>query len=238
MMDIKEGLNAISKYFKELPSELKIILPIIFIAIILLIVKVLPTFSGIAPFIAGFITAIFAEPIRKKLFKPKLKISFGDTLDYLTETPETGGGRTIDTYYIRAKVTNEKKIIARSCKVFLINIEEKDEYGKFLSTIYCDSIQLAWSCQDYTKGEQWQGIDLAKGVNQYVDLITTRSINESFDPQLKVKPLRYLDLFRKSGAYRFTIQVCGSDADPEIIKLVFEWNGVWNKFKIYEDKSV
>lgn len=186
----------------------------------------------IIPFLAGFLTAIFAEPIRQLIFRPELKLDFGDSQDYLSLTPEElADRRRIRAYYIRIKVTNEKRIVAKDCKAYLVNIEKSDQFANFKPTVYCDSIPLAWSCQN--KGEQYRGIDINKGFNQFLDIVTTREIADFFDPQIKLKPFRYEDIFKDRGRFRFTIQVTAANADPKTLQLIFEWTGVWDKFKVY-----
>lgn len=182
-------------------------------------------------YLAGFATAIFAEPIRQMIFKPDLQVGFGQSQDYLSHTPEIFNNMEMEAYYIRVRVTNKSRYIAKDCRAYLINIEKKNENDKFSPTIYCDSIQLAWSCQ--AKGEQYRAIDIAKDVNQYIDVIVTRSITDEFDSPILVKPFRYFSLFREKGIFRVTIQVAASGVSPETIKLVFEWKGDWKNFKVY-----
>jgi hypothetical protein len=180
--------------------------------------------------LVGFFIAVFAEPLRQKLFKPDLDVEFVNSPDYVALTPEN---RNCKAYYIRVKVSNRKRILARDCRAYLINIEKKDEKGKCLPTIYCDSIPLAWSLQKL--GEQYSGIDIAKDVNQFVDIIkTTKTRNDanSFYPQIMVTPFRYENLFGETGTFRFTIQVSAANADPKNIKLIFDWEGVWDDFKV------
>ena len=195
--------------------------------------KIASVLPHILAFLVGFATAIFAEPIRRRIFRPKLDVTFGDSLDYQTLTPELVGDITTQSYYFRIRVTNKKSFVARSCKAYLISIEKKGDNGRFVGTIYCDSIQLAWSCQ--LPNERFRGIDIAKGVNQYVDLIGTRKGSDMLHPQLLVTPFRYSDLFKEKGTYRYAIQVCAADTNPEVIRLIFEWNGVWDDFRIYQE---
>jgi hypothetical protein len=213
---------------------------------VVILEKVLPQ---AIPFLAGFFTAIFAEPIRRGLFKPNLKLDFNNNSDYVALTPErvTLNNNTIEAkaYYIRIKVTNTRRIAAKECKAYLVNIEKLDSDGHFKSTIYCDSISLAWSCQNM--GEQHAGIDINKGVNQYADVITTRHLISPGEvmypglksthpepdilyPQIKLLPFRYEKIFKEQGTFRFTIQVTSANADPKTIRLILEWKGVWDQF--------
>jgi len=178
---------------------------------------------------SGAAIAIFAEPVRRFFFKPKLNLEFTGKEDCLSKTIEArNGAKVADAFYIKLKVTNTSSIIAKDCRAYLINIEKQNEDSKFGPTIYSDSIQLAWSCQGAM--DRWRGIDICKGVNQYVDVITTRTNSEEFDPQIMCKPFRYLPLFKETGKFIFTIQVSADGADPKKYKLEFDWKGIWDKF--------
>ncbi|MDD5567613.1 MAG: hypothetical protein PHY88_00125 [Candidatus Omnitrophica bacterium] len=203
-------------------------------------------------FLAGFFTAIFAQPIREMLFKPCLELSFNNTNDFISLTPESGRmeGKPAQfkAYYIRVKVTNNKNITAQNCKAYLVNIEKLNTESIFKSTIYCDSIPLAWSCQNI--GEQYEGININKGVNQFVDIVTTRHLVTEGDifypkmqqpdnsdilyPQIKLLPFRYESIFKEKGTFRFTIQVTSANADPRNIRIVLVWNGKWDKFDVLQ----
>ena len=199
--------------------------------------------------LGGAVIAICAEPVRQILFKPNIELSFDNTNDFVSLTPERGylENKTIEikAYYIKIKVINTKNIAAKDCKAYLVNIEKLDANGKFKPTIYCDSIPLAWSCQNI--GEQYNGININKGVNQFADVIVTRhpvspaeimypdmqsqsAGSDILYPQIKLTPFRYEVIFKERGTFRFTVQVTSSNADPKTIKLILNWTGIWDKF--------
>lgn len=195
--------------------------------------SILVILSNISSFLAGFIVAIFAEPIRQRLFKPKLNLEFskdGGCISKTYEAKSANSSITTEAFYIRIKVTNTSRIIARDCRAYLIDIEKQDEHDKFAPTVYCDSIQLAWSCQG--RRDRYEGIDLSKGVNKYLDVIVTRNTLRKFDPQIMVKPFRYSSIFEETGVFRFTIQASANGADPKIIKLILDWKGIWDDFTV------
>ena len=199
--------------------------------------QILCTFASFLPqlisFTAGFAIAIFAEPVRRFFFKPKLKSEFQQSPYCISKTYDVVNGKVVaDMHYIRVKVTNTSKIIARDCRAYLINIEKKSEKGKFASTCYCDSIQLAWSCQK--EEDSYRGIDISKGVNQYLDVIATKSTSKEFKPLTIVTTNRDRDLFKETGEFLLTIQVSAHGADPKTIKLEFDWNGIWDNFAVRE----
>ena len=129
--------------------------------------------SNITSYILGFATAIFAEPIRQKLFGPKLELHFGDTQEYINILPSEDGSNVLLTY-IRVRVVNVRRAMAKYCKAYLINIERWDDVqNKFVPSGLKDSIQLAFSCK--IEGEEFEGIDLAKGANQFIDVVHSKT---------------------------------------------------------------
>ncbi len=182
------------------------------------------TLDSIGSFFAGFLVAIFAEPIRKRIFSPDLLLDFKNNKDHVSRTnfPDNNFES-----YVRVKVINKKKTLAKDCRAFLINIE-KEENEKFVQTIYADSLQLAWSCQ--TDQMRYSAIDLSYGMNLYCDILKTTSADPSnaasFHPQVCFLPVRYNDehLFYLPGKYRLTIQVTSSNANPIKMYLLLQWN--------------
>jgi hypothetical protein len=191
---------------------------------------VLAMFSNVLSFLAGFAVAVFAEPVRQRLFRPKLSLEFKEDPRHISDTWENFEGKKNRANYIRIEVTNTSIYAARDCKAYLIDIEKQDETGKFVSTVYCDSIQLAWSCQG--ERDRYGGVDIHKGVRQYIDLVVTREGSNIFYPQTMVIPRRYSGLFKQIGLFRFTVQVSAAGADPIRILLLMRWNGAWNDYEV------
>ena len=147
----------------------------------------LPTFlvsliSILSGFILGFLSAIFTDPIKRVLFKPVLKVDFGEGENYRSRTP-TGKEiikpdrsvaieLTSEAFYIRAKVTNKRRIIAKECRAFLINVE-KIVNGKPEPTLYCDSIQLAPNILTEIRKYKASGQDNGKKLHQKASMRKT-----------------------------------------------------------------
>ena len=178
--------------------------------------------------ILGFMAAIFAEPVRRLIYRPSLKLEFDSSEGCNALTPE-GIPSTHKAYYIRVKVTNMKPTIAEHCRAYLVAIDKKDETSnRFVPTIYCDSIQLAWSCRK--EGEAYTATDLSKGLTQFVDLVSTRDDINYYRPAIYFTPFRYMPIFQEQGTFRFTVQVSGGNFNPKLIRVVFDWHGVWDKY--------
>ena len=186
--------------------------------------------------VLGFAAAVFAEPLKQWIYRPKLKLIFDEDPGCKARTPEQaqlqGGPRPVQSTheadYIRVKVINTKPAIAKNCRAYLVAIEKADDSGNFKPTIYGDSIPLPWAC----RGEEAYGpLDLPRGIVQFVDVVSTRSVSKDFKPEIKPIPFRYIDLFREHGKFRFTVQVSGENIKPVSIKVVFNWSGIWDKYE-------
>lgn len=145
-----------------------------------------PVLLSMLSFVLGFVTAVCAEPARQRLFRPVLELNFANTPDCVTKTRTTGGHQAI---YVRLRVENKKSRLAKQCRAYLIKIEIKNNDGEFESTMYTDSIQLAWSCRE--PGMERAPLDLPNGVLQYIDVVATDQASNSFAPQISPFPLRY-----------------------------------------------
>jgi hypothetical protein len=162
--------------------------------------------------VLGFAAAVFAEPLRHWIYRPKLKLSFDEDPDCRARTPEQaqvqGGPRPVQSTheadYIRVKVINTKPSIAKNCRAYLVGVRGEEAYGP---------------------------LDLPRGIVQFVDIVSTRSVSADFKPEIKPIPYRYFDLFRQHGKFRFTVQVSGENVKPVFIKVVFGWSGIWDQYE-------
>ncbi len=188
---------------------------------------VTPLFS----FVLGFVTAVFSEPLRRWLFRPVLRLSFEKNDTCVAHTPVQNGGKEHEAYYIRLKVENTTRPLAKACRAFLIGVEEQGKNGVWIPTIYADSLPLAWSCQE--RREARKPLDLPFGVAQFVDVVATDSLFNNYFVQVAPLPFRYHTLFEiKPKTFRFTVLVAGDGVNPETKQIVFGWKGVWNDFEV------
>jgi len=188
------------------------------------LLRSLPSLVG---FISGFFTALFAEPLRQWLYRPRLSLSFGSSIDFVTKTPESTGGSEHEAFYIRLKVVNSSSRLAKACRAYLVSVEKQVD-GVFAPTIYCDSIQLAWSARG---DEAFAAIDLPHDVPQFVDVVSTRSTSHTFAPAVRLTPFRYKELFEGTGVFRFRVQVSGDGVKPVWGQVILHWDGTWDKFR-------
>jgi hypothetical protein len=176
--------------------------------------------------LGGFFTAVFAEPLRRWLYAPRLALTFGTSSHFLTRTPEIGPNSQYEALYVRVEVVNTRAALAKSCRAYLVNVERKGTSRNFEPTEYCESLQLAWACQGKRK---FDAFDLPRDAPHFVDIISTRPTSTAFALATEVTPLRYIQMLATPGVYRFTIVVSGDGVKPVTIRPAVDWNGVWDQ---------
>jgi len=80
--------------------------------------------------------------------------------------------------------------------------------------------------------EAYSAIDLPRGLSRFVDVVSTRESSGDFRPALQFFLNRDLDLWRRSGEFRFTVLVAGDGIQPKLVKIRFVWTGTWDEFTV------
>jgi hypothetical protein len=179
--------------------------------------------------VIGFLSSVLSEPVRDYFFGPKIQVEFDPKKEgFVTSTCVESSSGVKNAKYIRILVTNEYKRIARQCRAYLVNLESWDpKLKKFVSTIYCDALQLPWSASR----DGHASIDIPKNVHRFVDLISTQE--NKFTPKIHydVELFRYRSLFLASERkYRYTVLITGDNFDPQSICVECEWGNSWDQF--------
>jgi hypothetical protein len=90
---------------------------------------------------------LLAELIRRRAFRPNLKIDFFEGYPYCHLTTYQDGSLV---YYFRFQVLNEGKSLAKSCEVVLDELWISDSSGNFVQDKNFSSMNLYWAGQQYT----------------------------------------------------------------------------------------
>lgn len=187
----------------------------------------------------GLLTKEISERITLWTRGPKLRLEFSNSEDCVTLTPEefaTNVRRdTASTqkskrvvFFARIRVTNLKPRIATKCQGWLVDVEVDDGQGNFKPTIFKDSIPLIWSYN-----AEVETVDIAQGVNRYLDLVRIQSDLPGLQPQMRkhsgelLEILRYEHLFKANGRFRFTVHVSASEITPQTIRVIVTRGGEW-----------
>ena len=186
--------------------------------------------GGAIGFISAVLAPILVERLKDRFFGPKLKVEFieGNT-GFVTDTKEKG---LTDAHYVRARVLNIGGQIAKQCRAYLVNFEKWNRStGKFEPTIYCDSLQLAWSARANTV-EAYRPVDMPRHVPQFIDIVSTRKTEKDYKVMTDPHLYRYEDIFKEQGKFRYTVLVSADNVNPASVKVVFEWSGDWHNFAV------
>ena len=187
----------------------------------------------------GFVSAIFVDFVKNLLFGLRLQLSIGQGPDYLSFVtwPNEDEHGDLSACYVRVKVQNAGRTLARQCRAYLVSVEKR-ENGRFVETGYVDTIQLAWSAQGAPKHDperRYLPMDIPNGINQFFDVFATDNRSEELHPQWRVHLMRYDDIFFDWGklfAYRLTVQVAGDGVKPQTLIFVFRRGASWDDLHV------
>lgn len=186
---------------------------------------------SLAGIIVGALIGIFAEPIRGRIFRPVLVVSFNERSDGCKALTTINGNPPSAGYYIRAQVKTSKRRLAKSCRAYLVNVEQRTARGDYapMNPKFDDSLPLRWSAQ-FT--DENPPLDLPSGISQFVDIISTDSALPGFKVHARLIN-RYTKFFdNQPKVLRLTVLVTGDDVVPAEVKVIFDWRGQWDTFDV------
>lgn len=195
------------------------------------------------PFLAGFVTAIFAPSLRNWLTRPSLRMTFnpdfGEGAGFISLSPEQEGGSE-KTYCVRAAVQNKSRFIARNCQAYLISIEYKGNHsaasrstlgvGNAISPdgyqlLHQDPIPLRWAFVGV------QPVDLPPKLKFHVDVFKVNNFKNQMVPQTQPQAVIWASNLTQKGWYRYTISMTGENINPVSTTVEVNWQGDFETFK-------
>ncbi|MEM8640100.1 MAG: hypothetical protein AAGG51_14980 [Cyanobacteria bacterium P01_G01_bin.54] len=181
--------------------------------------------TSIAPFCAGFLTAVFAEPFRKWLTRPRLKVfftpEFGRGIGSISLTPDKEDSSE-QAYYTRASVQNLSRYVARSCRAYLVLIEYGSAPNKY-RIIHQDPIPLDWSFLGSTQ------LDIPSKIKFNFDVFYISDATNRMIPRTKPLVKIWATTLADIGWYRYTVSVAGENINPVSKSIEFYWTGTFDK---------
>lgn len=180
----------------------------------------------------GVLIGLFLKEVWDFFSRPTLTITFDENDEGCKAHTQIGDNAESEGYFVRAKVVNTKRRMAKSCRAVLINVEQRNARGDFvpLSPKYDDSLTLIWSARP--DGGRTP-LDLPSGVTQYVDIVHTDKRLTDFGIHVFPALYRYRTMFDQTPkVLRLTILATGDDVNPGKVKVIFDWRGQWNTFEV------
>jgi hypothetical protein len=182
-------------------------------------------FTTIISVIAGFLIAIFTDPIRKRLDRTTLKISFDNSKDLLTTPDDTHEFGT----YVKVRLENcGRDKYARNLRCYLTSIEKLNPSGEIWETIFDTPLPMIWAYK-----ETIESIDLPPKMWAYFNIVSFNKGENKILPATHRKPFLWRKSLADIGTYRFNIYVTGENILRPIrgsIELV--WRGNWDDFSM------
>jgi len=185
--------------------------------------------------VLGFLSSVLTEPVRDRLFGPKLQVEFDpDKQGFATHTKDNIGHDFVQASYIRVLATNKRKRIAKQCRAYLSGVEMWNaSLRRFEPTLYCEALQLAWSASP--EGRAFDPVDIPKDVRKFVDVVSVREGSTSIRSHVIAHLYRYEDMLTKqSGKFRYTVLVAGDNMKPQSVKVGLEWNGDFKQYRVFK----
>ncbi len=179
----------------------------------------------------GWFIALYSEPLRRRLWGPRLWLDFKHDGRHVARSPFQGAVRDQSEWY-RVSVENVGGSSLASCEPFIINVEH-EEQGAWVQTAFIDPLPLGWSSMP--PAQKFAAKDLPRRVPFFVDLAFA---GEIVDPssgelshvlrlELAYSPLRINDLCKDHGRYRLTVCVTGDGIKPAKLSVIILWTGDW-----------
>jgi len=172
--------------------------------------------------LGGGILAVTGEEILRWWRRPQLRLHYADDASCVARTPfksDSGSGEAI---YLRLRVNNVGRSIARDCAPFMTRLERRDANGHIENILEQDSVALVWSLRSVDV------MDIPRGINQFIDVCFAMQGAESLGLASPSYPLRMKSVWSKPGRFRADIVVTCAGTPPVSRTIGFKWNGAWD----------
>ena len=178
-----------------------------------------------AAIVGGLVTGAF-EYIQQWWTRPKLKLDYVSGPANRTESTYQANDQTITEIFIRARIRNTGKRIAKDCRVFLVSIVEVHQ-ASIHETSYHDSMALAWPGYPREFGAR----AIPKGIDTYVDVVSVRKNEAGWRFQVKSLYASHQALKAFKGTYRLTLLATADNAEPIQLMIDITYNQDWNSLR-------
>jgi len=162
--------------------------------------------------------------------QPQLRIDYEGTEANKVDVEYQQGDKSIAEVYIRARVRNTGRRIARGCRVFLVALNEVHSSGATTQTVLRDSLVLAWA------GYHFEPRDVPRGVEFFADVMRVSkhqpgwlfSVERLFASHARLKDYR--------GTYRFCLMVTGDNTSPSTCEIDVMYDGDWHNLRALQHR--
>ncbi len=201
-------------------------------------IELLATAVGSA--LGGGVLAVGGQELVRCWKRPRLHLSFEDKTAFFARTPinwpndlanPAAGTTEYEAIYVRAKVVNGGRSIARDCRAYMSQITCHKLDGSVERIEEQDAIPLSWSLNP----DLFRPIDIPVGINQFVDIAFT--ISKEQPPKLYPSgnfPNRFRRSWNNPGTFEIDLIVTAQDIQPSRATIKFKWLGPWDSLQFAE----
>ena len=177
--------------------------------------------------IVGGLIALISEPVRVKLYGPRLSVDYkpGDGR-CVVDLPKSPDDQSSQCRWVRISVTNSGRAHLRQCQAFVADIEQ-EQAGRWIPTTpqFVDPLVPEWAATlPYQKHKPR---DLPTKTEFFVNVLASEAVNNELVLSVEEWPGRLRKIFQAHGRYRLKIVVTGDQVKPKTVFVIVTWTGNW-----------
>jgi len=179
-------------------------------------------FGAAVGLMSGLFSGLAGRRFEEWLYGPRLVVEFLPEEGGRTEGKWERDGTEVVEIYIRARVRNTRRRVAKQCRPYIVKLEEVQS-SSTITTSFFDSLVLRWP-GPYSQ-LSYVPRDIPNGVHQFFDIVGVFKHRPGwrFKWQERSSNLALLDSY--AGTYRFTVLVTGDGVKPSGRKIDVYYDG-------------
>ena len=184
-------------------------------------------FSPIGGAIVGGLIALFSEPLRVKLYGPRLSVDYkprdGRCVVDLPKSPDDPSSQC---RWARIAVINSGRAYLRQCQAFVADIEQ-EQAGQWIPNTpqFVDPLVPEWAATP--RYQIYKPRDLPTKTEFFVNFLVSAAKNNELVLTVEEWPTRLRKIFQAHGRYRLKIVVTGDQVEPKTVFVIVTWTGNW-----------
>jgi hypothetical protein len=158
--------------------------------------------------------------------RPRLSVDYANDDGHFVDFDQIRrDGVDISAVYVRVRIENVGRRVAKGCRVFLTRLEEVLP-SETKSTNLHDALVLGWP-----GGKDYSPRDIPRDVEFYADVVCVAKRTPNWMFRVQQMYAKNLDLPKYRGTYRFHILATADEADPAQCKVDVTYDGDWHNFR-------
>lgn len=189
--------------------------------------ELLAAFIGASAAIIGAIVTGVFDGLRQYVMRPVLRLSFKERDDaYCVESTYEADGQLRTSTFIRVRLFNSGKSVARDCRVFLTEIKEINGMQEHPTKLY-DAKELPWAGypRDYASRP------VPPGIQSYVDVLRISKGDPSWNFLVKALFASQESIKNYKGTYRIKIIATADNAKPTEVEFDITYNSDYTSLR-------